>query len=221
MGKESMAHYDIGEWADYVRNLVADARRGDMKRHLTGGCGECSSVVGFLRGVTEVAATEQSYETATAPLAAAARKIFVSPAAGEERTGMLGALRALAAQLTFDSAAALYPSGVRGTRPMARQLMYQAGEYCVDLRLDREPNTTRVILVGQVANEKQPLLQLARLPVFVMSGKQIVSETASNEFGEFTLEFLPRPNLRLCIQVTQGGVQIEVPLKRTLEEHET
>jgi hypothetical protein len=216
-----MAHYDIGEWADYVRNLVSELRRHQMEEHLSSGCEECSSVVGFLRGVTEVAATEQFYEESTAPFAAAAREIFVAPANVGERAGIMSALRTLAAQLTFDSAAGLYPSGARGQWSAARQLMYQAGDYCLDLRIDREPNTTRVILVGQLANEKQPLLQLARLPVFVMAGKQIVSETASNQFGEFTLDFLPRPNLRLCVQVTQGGVQIEVPLKRTLEEHET
>jgi hypothetical protein len=216
-----MAHYHIGEWADYVRNLVAETRRNDMERHLAGGCEECSAVAGFLRSVAEVAAIDQSYQQATAPLALEAREIFVSPANSGGRFGILGALRTLAAKLAFDSAAGLYPSGARGVRPAARQLMYQAGDYCVDLRLDRERNTTRVILVGQVANEKQPLLQLARLPVFIMSGKKVVSETTSNEFGEFTLEFLPRPNLRLCVRVTQAGVQLEVPLKRPLEAHET
>ena len=97
--------------------------------------------------------------------------------------------------------------------------MYQAGDYCVDLRLDRERDSMKVILVGQVANQKDPLLQLARLPVFVLDGKKIISETASNQFGEFSLEFVPRQSLRLCVQVTQAGFQLEVPLKQPLEEH--
>jgi hypothetical protein len=214
-----MAHYNIGEWTDYVRDLLAQEQRREMSEHLGTGCEECSSLVGFLRGVAEVAAADALYERASSELAITAGGIFVAPAL--EQSGIIAALRTLAAKLTFDSASGLNPAGARGHRPAARQLMYQAGDYCVDLRLDRERNTTRVVLVGQVANEKQPLLQLARLPVFVMSGKKIISETASNEFGEFTLEFLPRPNLRLCVQVTQAGVQLEVPLKRSLEEHET
>ncbi len=216
-----MGHYDIGEWADYVRNLLAESQRMDMERHLATGCAECNAQARFLREVADTASTNESYEQASAPLAAAAREIFARPPESGERSGMLGALRTLAAQLTFDSSAQLYASGARGHRPAARQLMYQAGDYCLDLRVDRERNTTRVILVGQVANEKHPLLQLARLPVCVMAGKKIVSETSSNEFGEFTLEFLPRANLRLCVQVTQEGVQLEIPLKRGLEEHET
>jgi len=215
-----MSHYDIGEWADYVRNLSSESRRVDMEQHLAAGCEECDALTRFLRAVADIAGADESYEQASAPLTAAARGIFVPQVKSGERRSLMGSLRALAAHLTFDSAAQLYASGARGHRPAARQLMYQAGEYCLDLRLDRQRNTTRVILVGQVANEKHPLLHLARLPVYVMAGKKIVSETASNEFGEFTLEFLPRANLRLCVQVTQGGVQLEIPLKRSLEEHE-
>lgn len=216
-----MGHYDIGEWADYVRNLLSEARRSEMKQHLAARCDECNAVVRFLSQVAGIAATDQSYDRESASLAASARGIFSKPSPRPEHASVLGGLRALLAHLTFDSAAGLYPSGARGDRAGARQLMYQAGDYCVDLRVDRERNSMRVVLVGQVANEKHPLLQLARLPVFVMAGKRIVSETASNEFGEFTLEFLPRPNLRLCVQVTQAGVQLEVPLKHTLVEHET
>jgi len=216
-----MGHYDIGDWTDYIRNLLSEARRSEMEQHLIGGCEECNGVVGFLREVAGVAATDQAYEDVSAQLAAAAREIFERPTASEERTGAKSGLRALLAHLTFDSAAGLYPAGARGDRPAARQLMYQAGDYCLDLRVDRERNSMRVILVGQVVNERHPLLQLARLPILVLAGKKIVSETASNEFGEFTLDFLPRPNLRLCVQLTQAGVQLEVPLKHTLEEHET
>lgn len=215
-----MGHYDIGDWADFVRNLLSEARRTEMEQHLVGGCEECHAVVGFLREVAGVAAMDQAYEDASTQLAASAREIFEPTVATEARPAAISGVRALLAYLTFDSAAGLYPAGARGERPAARQLMYQAGDYCLDLRVDRERNSMRVILVGQVVNEKHPLLQLARLPIFVMSGKKIVSETASNEFGEFTLDFLPRPNLRLCVQVTQAGVQLDVPLKHTLEEHE-
>lgn len=213
-----MGHYDIGEWADYVRDLLSGSRRRDLEQHLADGCEECGALVGFLRNVASTAATDQKYQEASAGLVAAAREIFPGQRQGAEHTGILGALRAVVAQLNFDSAAQLYSAGARGQRASGRQLMYQAGGYCVDLRVDRERNDSRVILVGQIADESQPFLQLARLPIFVMAGSKIVSETASNEFGEFTVEFPPRANLRLCVQVTQAGFQLEVPLKRALEE---
>ena len=216
-----MGHYDVGEWADFVRNLVTGARRSEMTQHLTSGCAECNANVAFLRQVAGAAETDRSYESPSAGLAEAARRVFPGAKDRREHAGWMPALEALIARLTFDSAAQLHPAGARGDRPASRQLMYQAGDYWVDLRLDRARNSMRVILVGQVANQKDPLLQMARLPVFVMAGRKIVSETASNEFGEFSLEFLPRQDLRLCVQVTQAGVQLEVPLKRSLEEHET
>jgi hypothetical protein len=215
-----MGHYDVGEWADFVRNLLSGARHSEMDQHLASGCTECNGNVAFLRRVAGTAETDRSYENPSAGLAGAARQVFAGARQSREYTGWMAALESLAAHLTFDSAAELHPVGARGDRPASRQLMYQAGDYWLDLRLDRERNSMRVILVGQVANQKDPLLLMARLPVFVMAGKKIVSETASNEFGEFSLEFLPRQNLRLCVQVTQAGVQLEVPLKRSLEEHE-
>ena len=215
-----MGHYDIGEWADYVRDLLPQARHNQMDQHLEQGCKECRATFEFLQQVTQVAYADATYDSSSSRLAVAARGIFRFEPSHPLRDRLLAALETLVATLTFDSAGELHPAGARGSSS-SRQLLYQAGDYCIDLRLDRERDSMKVILVGQVANQKDPLLKLARLPVTVMSGKKVVSETASNEFGEFSLEFLPRQNLRLCVQVTQAGFQLEVPLKRSLEEHET
>src|SRR5580692_2957743 len=132
-----MGHYDIGEWADYVRNLLSGARRSDLDQHLAGGCEECSAVVGFLREVSNTAATDRFYQQASAGLATGACEIFSGYPRNLARRGVLDTLRALVGQLTFDSASQLYPSGARGAHTNTRQLMYQAGGYCVDLRVDR------------------------------------------------------------------------------------
>lgn len=204
-----------------VRDLLPETRRREMDEHLASGCGECRVTLGFLRQVAELAETDVEYESAASMLAPAARDVFRGAARPPLTRRAAAVLETVVAIMTFDSAAALHPEGARGSRASSRQMMYQAGDYCIDLRLDRERDSMKVILVGQVANQKDPLLKLARLPVFIMAGKRIVSETASNEFGEFSLEFLPRQNLRLCVQVSQAGSQLEVPLKRSLEEHET
>jgi hypothetical protein len=192
-----------------------------MEQHLERGCGDCGAIFAFLRQVTDVASAEAAYEEPSARLSAVARGVFRASAERSWGERVAVAFETLLASLTFDSAAGLQAVGVRGDRTASRQMLYQAGDYCIDLRLDRERDSMKIILVGQVANQKDPLLQLARLPVFVLDGKKVVSETASNQFGEFTLEFVPRQNLRLCVQVTQTGHQLEVPLKRSLEEHET
>jgi len=215
-----MGHYDIGEWSDLVRGLLPEPRRNELDSHLAGGCGDCRELFGFLRQISESAQREAMYESSSSALSAAAVGVFRGEAQAPMHERVVAALETLIGTLTFDSAMELHPAGARGSRSSSRQLMYKAGDYFIDLRLDRERDSMKVILVGQVANQKDPLLQLARLPVSVMAGKKIVSETASNEFGEFSLEFLPRQNLRLCVQVTQAGFQLEVPLKQSLEEHE-
>ena len=216
-----MGHYNIGEWTDLVRGLVSESRRKEMEGHLSEGCEECGGIAVFLRQVSGLAQSEIAYEESSAKLSAAACAVFEDQTSHSLRRRAASTLRTLMAKLTFDSAAQLQPAGIRGHRASSRQLLFEAGDYSIDLRLDRERESMKVILVGQVACQKDPLLQLARLPVFVMDGKKIVSETASNQFGEFSVEFVPRRNLRLCVQVTQAGFQLEVPLKRTLEEHET
>jgi hypothetical protein len=216
-----MGHYDIGEWTDFVRGLLPETRRNEMDRHLASGCGECHAIFGFVGQVAQVAHTEPAYEGPALKLSGAARSVFRGEARRPVSERLVAAFETLVATLTFDSARELHPAGARGSRSSNRQMMYQAGDYCIDLRMDQERDSMKVILVGQVANQKDPLLKLARLPVSLMAGKKMVSETASNEFGEFSLEFLPRPNLRLCVQVTPAGFQLGVPLKRLLEEHET
>ncbi len=187
-----MGHYDIGEWADFVRGLLPEARHNELDMHLAGGCEKCSQIIAFLRQISEAAGAEALYESSSAAQSAAAVGVFRGEVQAPVRDRAAAALKTLMATLTFDSATELHPAGARGGRSSSRQLMYQAGDYFIDLRLDRERDSMKVILVGQVANQNDPLLVLARLPVSVMAGKKIVSETASNEFGEFSRVPSPR-----------------------------
>lgn len=215
-----MSHYEIGRWADFARNVTAPRERAKMEEHLASQCAECGATLEFLRKVTATAALEPNYESVTPDLSAAARRVFTLPAlATRWPDKVLKALQVLVGRLTFDSAADLQPAGARAHRTDTRQVMYEAGDFCLDLRFDRERDSMHIMLVGQVANQKNPEFRVARLPVFILSGQKVVSQTASNEFGEFSLEYIPRSNLRLCVPVPEAGVRLEVSLKRLLEEH--
>jgi hypothetical protein len=154
-------------------------------------------------------------------LAVSVRRIFTKQTGARWSDKAIEALQLLMAHVTYDSTADLQPAGARATRPASRQMLYEAGDFCLDLRFDRERDSLEVMLVGQVANQKNPEFRVAKLPVLILSGQKVVTQTASNEFGEFSLEYIPRPNLRLCVPVKDAGVRLEVPLKRLLEEHES
>jgi len=214
-----MGHYEIGEWADFARNLLSERERSEMEQHLASSCARCGATLEFLRRVTDAAAAERAYDSATSGLMPSASALFHGRGA-RTMDKVIEALQLLVANLTYDSASDLLPQGARAHRAETRQMMFQAGDFCLDLRVDRELDSGRVTLVGQLANPKNPQIQMAQLPVLILAGDKILTQTASNEFGEFSLEYVPRQNLRLCVPLDDAGVRVEVPLKRLLEEHE-
>ncbi|HEX7671903.1 MAG TPA: hypothetical protein VF395_20050, partial [Polyangiaceae bacterium] len=55
------------------------------------------------------------------------------------------------ARLVFDSFGEPQPAGVRSLELVSRQAMYRVGDTYIDLRMESEPGTHRVSLVGQIA----------------------------------------------------------------------
>lgn len=215
-----MRHYEVGEWVDFVRNLVSETVRAEMEQHRAS-CKECGELLEFLESLAATAQTERAYESATVRLSASARRVFSKPAAAGARDRVVDALRTLVAHLTYDSAADLRPAGARAHRPASRQLLYEAGDFCIDLHFDQGVDSMQMTLVGQVANRKDPGFRVTRLPIVILSSTKVVAQTASNEFGEFSLDYTPRHDLRLCVSIADAGVRLEVPLKRLIEEHES
>lgn len=216
-----MGHYEIGEWTDFVRNLLAKQQQAEMEQHQAI-CAECRDIVALLAKVNAAAQAETRYDAATGELAKAARRIFSKQRAGGRALDLVaGALTTLAAHLTYDSAFDLQPIGARSRRPDTRRMLYEAGDYCIDLSFEGGPGSIRVTLVGQVSCRKEPIRHLEKLPVLVVSGSKVVTQTASNEFGEFAVEYAPRRDLRLCVPISDAGFRLEIPLKPALEEHET
>jgi hypothetical protein len=117
------------------------------------------------------------------------------------------------ARLVYDSFAEPLLVGVRGRQGVTRQAMYRAGDYYLDLRMESEPKTHRVSVVGQIANHRDPERSVAHVPIVLMSDEEVVARGVSNEFGEFQLGYAPARNLRLHVPVSDSG-SIEVALNR-------
>jgi hypothetical protein len=130
------------------------------------------------------------------------------------------ALRRLRAVLQFDSMFDLQPAGARSL-PLgcsSRVLLFRAGEYSVNLRLEAEPEHLNWTLVGQLSNDDNPSDEMSNLPVLAMTGKKVVGKTFSNGFGEFILPDLPRQRLHLCVPLAAEGQQIDLALNRFLRD---
>jgi uncharacterized protein YbaR (Trm112 family) len=117
------------------------------------------------------------------------------------------------AKLVFDSFRQPLPAGIRTVGLRARQLLYQAGRFRVDLRLDAGPDGT--FLVGQVMDSTRPDQRVADVPVTLLRSATNVSKTVTNMLGEFQSE-LEDPN-KLCLWI---GIDEERPIVINLQELE-
>lgn len=205
-----MQHLDATEWIDYVRGVMPADKSRIAAAHLGEGCRSCVEAAGWAQRVVESAMHEVAVPDRLASLA----KSIMAPVRYEDYARVT--LRRLKAALLYDSLHDLQPAGARSL-PLgcgSRMLLFRAGEYSVDLRLEAEPEQPSWTLVGQLSNDDNPCDDMSNLPILVMAGKRVVGKTFSNEFGEFVLPSLPRQRLRLCVPLAAEGQQIDLALSR-------
>jgi hypothetical protein len=201
-------HFDITEWADYVRNVAPAEQHEQMLAHLHG-CSKCEKVQSLLSRFAGICLREAKLEIPR--LAEQQVKALVGLARAPRRS----TLARLLGSLVYDSLNDPQPVGVRGTHQINRQVMFNAGDYSVDLRFEHEKGSASVVLVGQIANQKAPEENLANLPVILVAGNRELTRSISNTFGEFQLEYVPESDLRLLVPLETRGQELEVVLGRT------
>jgi hypothetical protein len=122
------------------------------------------------------------------------------------------------AELIYDSFLAPAAAGLRASWQVGWQALYHAGDCSLDLRIEPELRSSRAAVIGQISNHIVPDTRMSGIPVCVKSGKLIVAETRSNQFGEFQMEYEQQNRLQLCVYLEGGAKSIRVPLKRFAAE---
>ena len=200
-----MSHYDITRWTDYVRGLVDAQEHSEMARHLSE-CNSCRATHDLLARFAVRMQADLQYEIPE-PVIRNARAIF-STNAPAKRT----LLQKLTGILVFDSFQQPALAAVRSGTPGMRHALYEAGEYSVDIRLEEERGSTRMTMVGQLALRSHATDSFDGVPIMLMSGRKVVAEAVSNEFGEFQLSYDPRPQLKLHVPIHERRERIELQL---------
>lgn len=202
-------HFDITEWADYVRDVVSAQQSHEMQAHLQAGCSKCEKVQGLLSRFATICLREATFQV---PRAA---ELQVKALVALTRTPRRSAFQRLLGSLVYDSINDPQPVGVRGTHQINRQVLFHAGEYSVDLRFEHEKGSASMVLVGQIANQNAPEDTLANVPVILVAGNRELTRSISNTFGEFQLEYVPESDLRLLVPLEAKGQELEVQLGQT------
>ena len=201
-----MSHYDIICWTDYARGLVSGQEHSDMTRHLAE-CNRCRVTHALLATVAARLKADMQYQV---PVDAVrnVRALFSANA-----RPVRSVLQKLAGKLVFESFDQPQLAGVRSAAGKGtRHALYEAGEYSVDLRVESEQGSSRMSMVGQLAVRSQGPNTVDQVPVRLMSGRQLVAEAVSNQFGEFQLNYEPKRQLKLHIPLQNRGERIELQL---------
>ena len=175
-----MKHFSDELWADFVRNLAPATTALAMQKHIEDRCSKCEAVLKSWQSVFRIAQEEGGYS----PPQDAVR------IAKAQFATVAGVQKGRQARLVFDSNLQPVTAGVRGSIS-ARQLLYETDELYIDLRLEpqREANRERVCLVGQILDRTSETRAAQGLKVQLLQGQQAVTDTATNQHGEFQLEF--------------------------------
>jgi len=207
----SMKHYSLEQWTDFVRGVTDEGTRAAMAAHLELGCARCAKAADTLRQVGDILADESKYQVPEHAVRCA-RAIFAS-----QRPQIMRIPR-LAVQLLYDSIREPLPAGIRARDQLTRRALYEAGGFFLDLRLEHDPGSPMLNLVGQLANRDMPAQSSSGVLVLLTAGNDVVARTLTNRFGEFQMEYEPAPNLRLFVPLDVAGGRIDLPLSRMSAE---
>ena len=204
-----MAHFKDSQWANYTRGVASPELRQAMLQHLNDACPECLDISKLWHEIYDCAQRELDYIPPAETVRLA--KASFAAAVGPEPSSTLAQI----AELIFDSInqplAPAFRGGLSDIGSGARTLLYQSGDIRVDMWVEgRSPN--RINVMGQVLNLHESDQMVTKAKVVLLEGERSLARTATNELGEFQLEFRMQDDMRLAIEVAMGR-NVIIPLE--------
>ena len=190
-------HIPFARLADLAEGRLAAADERDARAHLAA-CADCSEQSAQLERLTSLMRADVSED---APRGVLMNAVGLFRARRAERSP--GLLRRVVAALTFDSSTLTPAFGVRsGQAAPARQLLFSAGDFDVDLRLASggEGWTVSGQVLGPCAGGEV---------VATAAEGEAAARAELNELCEFTLPPVPAGVYTLRLRVDE--VEVEIP----------
>lgn len=191
-----MPHYSLEKWVDFARNVVREDEKVEMQSHLETGCTSCSKELAMWQRLQKVARREPAYS----PSEGAVRTVNAS--FSNRSTGRSSHPKSRIASLLFDSFRGPLLAGVRSSGSASQQLLYGAGDYRIDVRIEPQMDSEKVVLIGQVLNSADPDERLSAAPISLLKGRKILAEAVTSEFGEFHIECELQGGIRLVVTLS-------------------
>ena len=188
-----MKHFSTEEWVDFVNQVIASNRREVMQKHLATGCKRCTETVSLWQKVSKTASAEANYQPSadTVRLAKAAYLTTGLNTTQKESRNLI--------EVLFDSFLQPALAGARSVVIGTRQMLYRADPYQIDIQIEPEPGSNRLVITGQLLDLSHPGIIGRDIQVTLSNHRGHSVIAATNQFGEFSGEIENSGDLELSI----------------------
>jgi hypothetical protein len=208
-GGAAMKHFTTEEWIDFVNQMTPHKKQEAMRKHLGSGCKGCEEKFALWQKVRGTAASEANYQ----PPVDAVR--VVKAAYASARMGSKGEEAKSLVEVLFDSFLQPAAAGARSKATGARQMLYRADSFQIDLQIEPKPGSNHVVVTGQMMDVSTPEIVSRGVQVKLSNFRENVIHTVTNEFGEFRCEIDNSGDLELSVP-GRLGKPISISLRNAL-----
>src|ERR1700719_3415040 len=201
-----MKHFTTDEWIDFVNQVNSVKQQEAMRKHLGAGCKRCMDTVALWQKVRNTAAEEARYQ----PPAEQVRMVkaaFAAAGQAKEKSRFI--------EVLFDSFLQPMLAGARSGAVGARQLLYRAEPYQIDIQLEAKSEGNRIVVTGQLMDVSSPGIVARGVKMTLSNHRGNAIDTVTNEFGEFRGEIENSGDLDLSF-AGQSDKRIVISLRNAL-----
>jgi hypothetical protein len=188
-----VTHFSEEAWSDFARNVVPEGTKVEMQQHIDG-CQKCAATARTWQKLFAVTQAEVAFLPPEDTVRIVKSQFAPPP------------LPSPGFRLSFDSSLQPVTAGIRGS-VAATQFLFESDDYFIDLRVEPRRAEDQGCLVGQVLKRTGKERKVHALQVRLKDGDAILAEAATNELGEFQLEFAAAE--RLCLVISHDNSAAE------------
>lgn len=187
-----MEHFKEEQWVDFANDTISADAKQDMEAHLAKGCALCNQAVSLWRKVRHAGNAERNYQPPLEAVRIAKAAFAASHLASGRREACTWA------EVVFDSFLQPVVAGARSGASGARQMLYRADPYQIDVQVEMGPDQRTLVITGQVLDLRQPGFSGSNVLVVISNLHGHVVRTTTDQFGEFRNEIPDSGNLELA-----------------------
>ena len=202
----------IEELLRLLRGSSESSARAAVEAHLVI-CKSCDEIRRWLNEILSVTARDDSFEFPEEIIQWSVAQFKAASALTPSRTQLV-------ARLIFDNLRPHQAVEVRSTTlPVAsRQMLFRAGNYDIDLRLEVAEGANTMLIIGQIVNAGRKPADLVGLAVRLLSRDSMAKEEVRGETdtrGMFRLRGVAAGNYDLVITLPESDLSIHAITCRT------